>query len=461
MPAETKSPEELQTEVIEKMTALQTEAKAIVEKLESTGLSEDEQKALREQSQSLSTRLEVLEAEKKAADAEIEKKALVERLENIEARLDDGRKPHEGFQFGNKPAEGKAVYGNVAGREGERSFYNDIRLQYKGDTGAKAALQAEYEAKAMGEGTAADGGFTVIPEVANELITIRDHVSVLRSLFSSHPISVDTIRFISQDSGLAVAWQAEFSEKITSQFKFSEFEAHVFTAAGLAVASNQLLQDSRWQIDSMINTDLAKRFVSLEEQAFLNGDGEGEPLGILQTPGVESIPYASGSDIQDLIDAIQDAITSIYTNFLGAPTAIVMHPRAWAKIVKARYAASPNSYIIGAGQTVFGRQGEEAIPGYSSAALPRGELHGLPVYCTPNVPTDLGGGDESAVFVGDFSQGLVLDRQGVTTDKSEHVYFTTNQTVFRSEERVGFTAGRYPKAFAVVQGAGLSLTENG
>lgn len=457
--SDTKTAEEIQAEAISAMEALQTEAKSLKEKLDAKSLTEDEQKSLKDESEKLNQRLEVLEAEKKAADSEVEKKALFERLDSIESRLEDGRKPHDGFQFGNKPAgDSKSMYGT---EESDRSFYNDIRLQYASNSEAQKALTQTYEAKAMGEGTASEGGFMVIPEVANELITIRDHASVLRTLFSSHNISVDTIRFISQDNGLAVAWQAEFSEKITSQFKFSEFEAHVFTAAGLAVASNQLLADSKWQIDRMINTDLAKRFVSLEEQAFLNGDGEGEPLGILNTPGVESIAHESTDTIQDLIDSIQDAITSVYTNFLGAPNAIVMHPRVWAKIVKAREATSPSTYLIGAGATAFGRRGDEPIPGYGAAPLPRGELHGLPVYCTPNVPTNLGGGTESAVFIGDFSQGLVLDRQGVTTDKSEHVYFTTNQTVFRSEERVGFTAGRYPKAFAVVQGAGLAANKNG
>ena len=49
----------------------------------------------------------------------------------------------------------------------------------------------------------------------------------------------------------------------------------------------------------------------------------------------------------------------------------------------------------------------------------------------------------------------MLDREGIVTDTSSHVYFTSNQTVFRSEERLGFTAGRYPNAFAVVQGDGL------
>jgi hypothetical protein len=36
------------------------------------------------------------------------------------------------------------------------------------------------------------------------------------------------------------------------------------------------------------------------------------------------------------------------------------------------------------------------------------------------------------------------------------VYFTTNQTVFRAEMRVGFTAARTPAAFDVIGGAGLA-----
>ena len=73
------------------------------------------------------------------------------------------------------------------------------------------------------------------------------------------------------------------------------------------------------------------------------------------------------------------------------------------------------------------------------------------------MPTNLGGGtNESRVIVGDFREALILDRQGITVDESSHVYFTTNQTVFRAEERVGFTAARTPAAFNVIGGAGLA-----
>jgi HK97 family phage major capsid protein len=73
------------------------------------------------------------------------------------------------------------------------------------------------------------------------------------------------------------------------------------------------------------------------------------------------------------------------------------------------------------------------------------------------IPTNLGTGtNESRIIIGDFREALVLDRQGITIDESPHVYFTTNQTVFRAESRVGFTAARAPKAFAVIGGAGLA-----
>lgn len=441
-------------QITAKIEALQTQAGEIATKLEGKSLSTEDMESLKGDMGTIVDRLGSLEADRKEAEVEFERKALVGRLEDLNGRFEAAGKAMPDF-FPTVPAgsDEDAVYGDGAGH----SYFNDVRAAKEGDQGARERIKESFEGKAMGEGVDASGGFLVAPVVSDELITIRDHVSVLRGLFTSQSINTDTIRFISQDSGLAVAWTAEFAEKIRSDFAFSEFEAHVYTAAGLAVASNQLLADSKWDIDRMVSTDMAKRFISLEEQAFLTGTGTGQPLGIINTPGVQSIPYTGTASQQNLLDKISDAITNVYTNFLGAPNAIVMHPRTWGYIVKGREATAPSTYLIGAGSTAFGRRGNDPLPGYGSAALPRGELFGLPVYCTPNVPTNLGDAkDESAVFVGDWSQGLVLDRQGITTDVSSHVYFTSNQTVFRSEERLGFTAARYPAAFAVVQGDALA-----
>jgi HK97 family phage major capsid protein len=72
------------------------------------------------------------------------------------------------------------------------------------------------------------------------------------------------------------------------------------------------------------------------------------------------------------------------------------------------------------------------------------------------MPTNLGGGtNESRVVVGDFAEALILDRQGITVDESAHFLFTQNATIFRAEERVGFTAARTPLAFSVIGGTGM------
>lgn len=391
--------------------------------------------------------------ERKAAEAELERKAMIEQMNTLGEAVSAAAEGKALPQFFASRTESEAA---IYGEDGEHSYFNDVRLARGGDPKARQRIDDYFEGKAMGEGTDTAGGFLVPPEVSNELIPLRDSVSVLRQLFTSQPVGSDTIRFIAQDSGLAVAWTAEFAEKIKNDLSFSEFEAHIYTAAGMAVVSNQLLKDAKWSVDRLITADLAKRFVHLEEQAFINGSGVGQPLGIMNTPGVTSIPYTAATPKQvELLDKISDGVTEVQTKYLGFPDAIVMHPRTWGWLAKGRMTAG-EEYVLGAGQYGTPRKPNESIPGYTGGTLPRGELFGLPVYTTPNIPTNLGTAkNESAVIVGDFSQGLVLDREGIVTDTSQHVYFTSNQTVFRSEERLGFTAGRYPNAFAVIQGDGL------
>lgn len=432
------------------------------EKLSAGALNADDQKAVTDQVTELANQVEPLIKEHREAVAAESQKALETRLQTLEdatkRALDAGRIPTP-LPFG--ASEGaKAVYGP----EGETSLYRDVALANpkKGMPDAKAIERLEeaeqLDIKAMGEGIAAEGGFLVPTDVRNELIGLRDRGGVARALFSQTSTTVDEVEFMRQDTGLAVAWTAEFAEKLKTDMTFSSFSARVFTAAGLCVVSNQLLADAKWPLDRMINTDFAKRFVWLEENAFFAGDGVNQPLGLYNTPGVDSVPVKAGESnaatALSIMDAIQDAITGVYTDFYAAPNAIVMHPTTWAFLVKQRESATSATYLIGSGSTLgFGRTANDPIPGYGPGPLPRGELHGVPVYTTPAVPSNLGDAEnETCVFVGDFNQGLIMDRQGITTDNSKHVYFETNQTVFRSEERLGFTAGRYPNAFKVVEG---------
>lgn len=384
----------------------------------------------------------------------VEQKALAGRIESLEEAIRGASEAESNFSLGGHVTgeQQKAIYGPGS----EFSFFVDAKAALRGDNDARERWQEAMGEKAMTESTGSTGGLLVPDQISNELLELREAETVLRGLFSRLQVTSDTLRIPSVTGGLVAGWVAELAEKPSADLTFGEISVNVFTKAGLAVASNQLLADAKQSVDRLVYRDLARRLAIVEEVALINGSGTGQPRGILNTSGVQTETAGTATQLA-VLDNILNAITKIYTNYFGAPNAIVMHPRTWAWLIGARESGTSANYLIAGPGSGEDRRANDPIPGYGRGALPRGSLFGVPVYTTANVPTNLGvGTDESAIIVGNFTEGLILDRQGVTLDASEHVYFTSNQTVFRAEDRMGFTAARYPKAFCVVGGAGLA-----
>lgn len=407
----------------------------------------------------LSEKVEELTAERDQRLATAEGENLRNRLDSMETALKAFREDDR-FQVGDL---GAADDDNIYGAGSEHVFYGDaFKALVDHDQDAVQRWKEAIGEKAMREATGSTGGFLVPDQISNELLELKVQQTVLRRLFSSVQVNSDTLRIAGQTQGLVAGWVAELSEKPLSELAFGELSVNVFQKAGMAVVSNQLLQDANRSVQNLINRDLSRRLALLEELAFIDGSGNGQPLGILNTPGVIAYdPNADGSglastDAVELLDAIIAVITDIYTEYQGPPNGIVMHPRTWGRLVSAHLNAS-DEYLLGPPTREAGRQATDPLPGYGSGPYPLGNLFGLPVYCSPSVPTNKGAADnESRVIIGRFDEGLILDHSGVTLAASEHVYFTSNQTIFRAEDRVGFTAARYPKAFGVIGGAGLA-----
>lgn len=440
--------------VTEQIGELEGKAAALLDKIESGGAADGVEDVKAEVSK-IRESLEPLVIEK----AELEQKAVISTLESevqsLRERADASRKPGR-LPFQSRDNEGKsAVYGPEAATS--KSFYADVKsAQHEGSSASSKRIEDALEGKAMVEGTDASGGFLVPPDVSSDLQRLRYVNSPVRSLFSTVNVTSDEFQIPSVTSGLTAGWVAELATKPEADLAFASATTNIFTGAGLAVVSNQLLKDANWSVDQLVNQDLAFRLAQLEELAFINGSGTGQPRGILNTSGVGTVAFNSGG-IVGLLEKVVTAITNVYTEYKGPPDAILMHPRTWGAIVAGRNTAG-DSFIVGPGTGLAGsRNFNDQLPGYGQGALPVGALFGYPVYTSANVPTNLGAGtNESRVIVGNFKTGLILDREDVTYASSEHVYFTSNRTVFRAEMRVGFTAARYPKAFQVVQGAGLA-----
>lgn len=433
-------------EINERLEALQARAEAA--QAETTDATET--KALIEE---LKPQIELLTAEREAA---VQAKALAdtqEELKTLSTRMEELKKPAGAFTLGpdaSDDAEGKALEDPYS-REG--SLFADVRLANKGVVAARERLTRGMEGKglteegkALNEAVNGEGGYLVTPAIERQLVLAREKDNILRSLCTS--ISVDTNKVQFDQLGLTTTagWVAELATKPeTTAVTLASVTANIYTAAGLATVSNQLLADSNPAVDQLVTADLAKRLVALEEDAFIGGSGTGQPYGILNTAGVTASTLTS-TTVSDLVDSILAAIAQVEADH-GSPNGIVMHPRTWTRILLAKDLQGAY-YLDPTGGPQDPRTGLRG---------PIKLLWGVPVHLSNRIPTNLGGTtNQSRVIVGDFSEALILDRQGITVDESEHVYFTSNQTVFRVEQRVGFTAARAPKAFVVIGGAGLA-----
>jgi HK97 family phage major capsid protein len=446
--------EEVKQEFDKKFDALTDRAGELRERIESGSKDSEATKALSDELSKVGEEVETLTKERNERLREAEYEAMKSEVSSLTEAI-KGITTDDRFSQGSGGNEGD----DSPYADGEHVFYVDAAKAMKGDRDALGRWTEAVGEKAMGEGTGTTGGFLVPDQISSEILELKTEANVLRPRFSSLQVNSDTVRIAGQTQGLVAGWVAEFAEKPSADLAFGELSVNVFQKAGLAVVSNQLLKDSNRSLQGLINRDLAKRLARLEELAFIAGTGTGQPLGILNTPGVDVIDYTDASPtVVELLDHIVEAITAVHTDYFGAPDTIVMHPRTWAYIVSAREAATAQTFLVGPpSQAQGGSRGPtDRLPGYGSGQLPIGQLFGLPVYTTTVVPTNLGAADdESVVIVGRFDEGLILEREGITLDSSEHVYFTSNQTVFRGEDRVGFTASRYPEAFKVIGGTGL------
>ncbi len=443
--------------VTAEINALQASANEALEQIKSGNLDGEAVAALKTKIEDeMQPQLNVLTEERQAALRDEEFKSMKGQLETLEGALKRLGQSQGDFTLGEE-AQGDDDDPYFKGQKAVRSIFADVRMANKNDTDARARLTQGFdglnaEGKAMTEGTAAQGGYLVRPQVERQLIEAKELDNVLRGLCSKLNVTTNEIQLDQLTLSTTAGWVAELAQKPeTTAMTLATVSANVFTAAGLATVSNQLLADSDPAVDGLVTSDLSKRLTALEETAFISGTGTGQPLGILNTPGIGATSLSTTA-VDALLLAILDAIAAVETNH-GSPNAILMHPRTWTRILKAQ--TSGGVFLIEPGVNGIGANDfQSPRTGFRG---PVKSLWGYPVILSNRVPTNLGAGtNESRVIVGDFSECLILDRQGITVDESPHVYFTTNQTVFRAEMRVGFTAARTPLAINVVGGTGLA-----
>ena len=201
----------------------------------------------------------------------------------------------------NQPTTNAIVGDPTLGKESgakdqyDQSFWNMMR----GNVSANVM-------NALKEGSDSDGGYLVPDEFENQLIQKLHQENVLRSI--SHVIQTSSgdhkIPVVASEG--TASWLDEEAAYTESNSSFGQVTLGAHKLGTLIKVSDELLNDSAFDLTNYISTEFARRLGDAEEEAFLTGNGTGRPTGILNdSNGAKDGVTAAAADaitFDELID---------------------------------------------------------------------------------------------------------------------------------------------------------------
>ena len=203
----------------------------------------------------------------------------------------------------NKPLTSKPV--TAAEKPAKTGRASD---EYK--TGMLQALRTNFRqvSNILQEGVDADGGYLVPEEYDHRLIDVLNEENIMRKL--GHKITTSGEHKINiAATKPAAAW---IEEGGALQFTDATFDQILLDAHKLHVAikvTEELLYDNAFGLENYIIDQFGKALANAEEDAFLNGTGNGQPLGLFAETGggtlAKTVATPKPEDVIDLIYALK------------------------------------------------------------------------------------------------------------------------------------------------------------
>ncbi|MBE5795203.1 MAG: phage major capsid protein [Clostridiales bacterium] len=263
-------------------------------------------------------------------------------------------------------------------------------------------------------GEDSEGGYLCPDEYERTLVKALEEENRLRSLCT-------IIRTESGDRKIPIvashgtaSWVDEEGVIPESDDVFGQISLGAHKLATMIKVSDELLQDSVFDIESYIAAEFARRIGAAEEDAFINGDGSGKPYGLLHTTNGAGIGITTaGATFTS--DEILDLIHSVKAGY-----------RKNAKFLL-------NDSSIKALRKLKDGNGQYMWqPGLKEGQPDRLLSHEL---ITSAYMPEIGAGAKPILF-GDFKSYWIADRQGRTFQRLNELYAATGQVGFRATQRV-------------------------
>ncbi len=154
----------------------------------------------------------------------------------------------------------------------------------------------EFEGKALSTAVNTDGGYLVDPVTSETVNAVLSSSASLRSIAAVVQVEASSYDVLVDHAEMGSGWASEtgsFAETSTGNIERIAIPIHELSA--LPKVSQRLLDDSAFDIDAWLAGRIADTFSRAEAAAFINGDGDDKPTGLLQHPVVADDSWSWGN----------------------------------------------------------------------------------------------------------------------------------------------------------------------
>ncbi len=349
----------------------------------------------------------------------------IQRLERKEA-LDASLALPTSTPITNVPAGSAPEKTGRASDAYKENFWNAMKL--KGNP---------YEIRnALQIGTDSEGGYLVPDEFEKTLVKALEEENIFRKLSKVIKTSSGDRKIPVVTTHGTASWLNEEELLPESDEVFGQTTLGAYKLGTFIKISEELLNDSVFDLESYINSEFARRIGRKEEEAFFVGDGKGKPTGIFAATGGADIGVTSVAATTITADELIDLFYSLKAPYRKKAVWIM------------------NDSTVKAIRKLKDGQGQYLWQPSLTAGTPDTILN-RPVYTSSYVP-EMKGGSKSVAF-GDFTYYWIADRQGRSFKRLNELFATTGQVGFMATQRVD---GKLvlPEAVKVLQMKGTSAS---
>ena len=267
---------------------------------------------------------------------------------------------------------------------------------------------------ALQVGTDSEGGYLVPDEYERTLVQGLEEENVLRSLCTVIQTSSGDRKIPLVASHGTASWVDEEGTIPDSDDTFGQITIGAHKVATMIKVSDELLQDSVFNIESYIAAEFARRIGAAEEEAFITGNGTGKPTGLLHATNGAGIGVTTNGNTPTA-DEIFDLIHSIKSVY--RKKAVFLLNDSTLKALR--------KLKDGQGQYLWQPGLKEGQPD---------TLLNYRIATSPFMP-EIAAGNKVILF-GDFKSYWIADRQGRSFQRLNELYAATGQVGFRATQRV-------------------------